>query len=61
MTQIIPWSTHELRRLKLKKIKIKKWIMALEEENVGRLLAMKDLKAPLVKVVGTTKCQIKMM
>ncbi|XP_072880626.1 uncharacterized protein [Hemitrygon akajei] len=57
--QFIPWGSQDLEGLKNTLPSLHegagKWIRAFEEETTGRLLAMGDLKALLIRLMGTSK------
>ncbi|XP_072899088.1 uncharacterized protein [Hemitrygon akajei] len=57
--QYIPWGSQDLEGLKNTLPSLHegagKWIRAFEEETMGRLLAMGDLKALLIRLMGTFK------
>ncbi|XP_072098369.1 uncharacterized protein [Mobula birostris] len=59
--QYIPWGSQHLEGLKNTLPSLHegagKWIRALEEETTGRMLAMGDLKALLIRRMGTSGLQ----
>lgn len=59
--QYVPWATQDLEGLIARLPDVHegagKWIQTSEEETIGKLLAVGDIKAILAKILGGTKLE----